>query len=158
MRMSVIGWPDADVFLRVPSGRVHRPEEAGGHIEFGITGGHGIGRIECPDTPENRAALGIAPKEEEWEKFPDMREGAPPAAHSDPAPTAREVVELEGICGPVFYFLDLVLASGVCFRTEGAAQYIQMKMPGTMGHGYHVIPDTPRNRWLLRQAGVEVKE
>lgn len=161
--------------------------------------------IACPDTPENRDALGLAKKENSKpisEEFRavcvkcghgfDVRENfnvpcrkcrhmetAPPARQENPkchkcgygfqpgekalvdrlgrlecfiacqVPPAREVLELEGDLNPERFFLDSI--RGVGKITTGAFSI-------DTGGIWKQFPDTPRNRWVLRQAGIEVKE
>ena len=109
-------------------------------------------RYVFPDTPENRAALGMPPKEKSLEDHvEDHRKGCP-ICHTDSPPPAREVVELEGYKHPIRRYIDTIDEA----MALGGRLTIIHKKSGPLPRTH--FPDTPRNRWLLRQAGIEVKE
>ena len=143
--------------------------------------------ITCPNTPGNRAALGLPPKENarflhhvraDFQNAVHVvdRDGIPiphwtckncrreitdrtetencPGA--DQKPPAREVVELEGVKNsPVRIYRDMIK---YCSLFPDGSMEVVRKMPDGSLLEIGMIDDTPRNRWVLRQAGIEVKE
>ena len=159
-----IRWEDGGL-LRTPRELIgqSRFDPAEDCLEFRWVSGF----VNCPDIPENREALGLAKKEErvpvafcEWcgRNFcagdvvaisspieqPKCNNCGGRICPINPPP-AREVVELEGEFWPIRFFGD---------RASVSVNDRFLIIRGISS----TVPDTPRNRWLLRQAGIEVKE
>ena len=162
--MVTVRWEDGssitDFSRRFKNGRWM----VGGYLRFCF----GPSDWDCPDTPENRAALGMPPKEEVRKRCFDCKreqgdsegfiygnDSVPRCGHcslNPKVPPAREFVELEGYDFMLQIFRDRI--GGV--RVISPCLIIQRQDSPTIG--ISTVPDTPRNRWVLRQAGIEVKE